>query len=331
MEVDRMELENTKEYEYTRSETELIRTCITTYMGYALGGSGAALFGLAGLRVIGNDNRIGVGFVAFAVSVLVSTVLTILFYKFNSHNRYAGYSLVLADEMYEAPPDAADESKDAKGSKQHDASHVAWELCMERIRVADRLPGTFRDLARDHFYSKPNDSVGVDLYKWMLERYLPSNGLPPPADHGKHWGGLRHLLLALAGRTRTTSWAFPPPVVAVFFLLMISYFGIGVYQTAAYSFAEVNKETPFLALLVIGFVVLVLQVNVWRALCGKLFALMSGSATVDAFAFRFAIARAIYLNRVGVIPRYPSIKVLIQEDKERVEHEQARRLAAHAN
>ena len=38
---------NLKEYDTLRTELEKLRDCLTSYVGYALGGSGAALFGLA--------------------------------------------------------------------------------------------------------------------------------------------------------------------------------------------------------------------------------------------------------------------------------------------
>lgn len=317
-----MEIENVKEYEYIRSETELIRNCITTYMGYVIGGSGAAMFGLAALRAVGAENRIVVAFVSFATSILVSLVLAILFYKFNSHNRYAAYSLVLADETYATRP-ATD--------KPHEAMHVAWELCMERIRVADRRPAMFRQLAESSFFAQTNDPVAVALYGWMLDEYLPWKNGAARMDHHKFTRGFKHLMLALTGRTRTTSWAFPPPVVAVFFILVLAYLGIGIYETATHavdhwrSLAVIDaKDTPFLALAICGVAALALQCVVWRILCAKLFALMAGSATVDAFAFRFAIARGIYLHRAGVVPRYRSIELLLQEEKERLEQQAAR-------
>lgn len=323
-----MELENVKEYEYIRSETELIRNCITTYMGYVIGGSGAALFGLAALRGVGPENRIAVGFVSFATSALVSLVLAILFYKFNSHNRYAAYSLVLADETYEHRPG---------NGQPHEASHVAWELCMERIRVADRRPGKFRQLAQSSFFAQTSDPATVALYGWMLDEYLPSEHGVARMDRNKFWRGFKHLMLALTGRTRTTSWAFPPPVVAVFLLLVLAYVGIGTYETITHgvdNWRELSaidaKDTPFIALVATGLAVVALQCVMWRILCAKLFALMAGTATVDAFAFRFAIARGIYLHRVGVVPRYRSIELLLQEERERLELQAARQNHRHA-
>lgn len=311
-----MEIENVKEYEYIRSETELIRSCITTYMGHVIGGSGAAMFGLAALRLFSPENRVAVGFVSFATSVIVTLVLAILFYKFNSHNRYAAYSLVLADETYEKKP---------AQYPSHDASHVAWELCMERIRMADRRPDSFRDLANIALTSRSQDGDAAVQYKWMLDQYLPRDGRPP-VDANKFWFGVKHLVLALFGKTKTISWAFPPPVVAVFFVLTAIYFSIGAYSTITYGVDNWDKlrildatDTPFFMLVAVAVTVFLVQNTIWRILSGKLFTIMSGSATVNAFAVRFAVARSIYLYGLGVVPKYLSIESLLREERSRME------------
>ena len=221
-----MELQNVKEYEYIRTETEFIRNCITSYMGFVIGGSGAAMFGLAALRVFGPENRIAMSYVSFAVSLLVALVLSILFYKFNSHNRYVGYSRVLADETYK---------QEFHEKYNHEAAHVAWELCMERLRMADGDSDEFRARAKELPLHGQLDKASKAAFDWMLDSFLGRPGEVPFVDRGKFVGGLRHLCLSLAGKRRTTSWAFPPTVVSVFFVLTVIYLLIGTYGTATYA------------------------------------------------------------------------------------------------
>lgn len=304
-----MEVENVKEYEFTRRETELVRDCITTYMGFVVGGSGAAMFGLAALRVFGADNKVVVSHVAFATSIIVALVLALLFYKFNSHNRYAAYSRALADEAYQPLPER-------KGV--HESKHVAWELCIERIRTADRFPELFREQVRALAYYKAMDAQKVQAINWVLANYVGHPGKnPPPVDVNKVRGGVAHLWLALRGRTNTTSWAFPPSVVAIFFVLTSIYLAIGVYGTLTVAFESWDSQRPFGAplfiLAIVSLAVLVAQASIWKVLCGKLCTLLSGSATVDGFSFRFALVRAMYLQRFGLVPEYSGIENLMIE------------------
>lgn len=300
-----METQNIKEYELLREETLALRECITDYMGFVVGGSGAAMFGLAALRLFGQDNKIAVAYVAFGISLLLSFVLVILMYKFNSHNRYAAYSRLLADERYPSPSPAAD------------SPNISWELCIERLRESDLDPQRFRAMARAaNITFAEKGRMG---FEWMLDTYVGSN---PPVDRGKVKRGFRHLFLATMGVVRTSSWGFPPPIVAVFFVLTLIYIGIGGYAASTFLLEKWTASTsnptflPSRILFCVGVLVLA-QLYLWMSFCGKLFTLMEGSATVDAYSFLFVATRADYLNQRGLTPSYPSTERLMIEQHSR--------------
>lgn len=72
----------------------------------------------------------------------MSFVLLILFYKFYSHNRLAGYCKLLNHERH-----SMDETKDETKSKDGESiSLFAWEICIERLRASDISPKALLDL-----------------------------------------------------------------------------------------------------------------------------------------------------------------------------------------
>ena len=89
-----MQYQNKIEYELVREELLKLKECITSYMGFVIGGSGVAFFGIAAVSKNPGSHEI-LGFSCILLSVIVSLVLYILFYKFNSHNRFAGYCKLL--------------------------------------------------------------------------------------------------------------------------------------------------------------------------------------------------------------------------------------------
>ena len=92
-----------------RGEVENVKNCITQYVGFALGGSGFALIVIPLLTQFiintGEKDRLHtaqnlVGFAAFALVWIVMLITIVLFYKFNSHNRYCGYLMMLTMKKF---------------------------------------------------------------------------------------------------------------------------------------------------------------------------------------------------------------------------------------
>lgn len=88
-----MQPENVREYEMVRQEMSSVKDCITKYIGFVLGGSGAAIFLIARMGhntgekvLIMNDYETCL--ICYAITTIINFVLLILFYKFHSHNRF---------------------------------------------------------------------------------------------------------------------------------------------------------------------------------------------------------------------------------------------------
>lgn len=302
-----MERENIKEYGFVRDETEFIRDCITTYMGYAISGSGAALFGLAALKFSEGEPRIPTALIAFTLALILSLVLAILIYKFNSHNRYVGYARIITDEVY----------KTTKGTpSNHDGAHTAWEICMERLRMIQGDANEFITLcnAATIAWSRPTDAKkGID---WMVNSYIGGR-MEPLLDRHRTSRGIWQLCLALFGKTKTTSWAFPPYVVAVFFVLVAIYLVIAIYCVATLTFERssgIYENHKLIVLQAYSVFVITVLLFLWRAFCRKLCLLMIGSLTVDSYSFKFLIVRAAFLNDRGISPAYPSFELMMKDE-----------------
>ena len=107
-----MQMQNIDEYRILRSEIEAVKSCITQYVGYMLTGSGLifTVSPLATYYVLNRDNlqherlqqvETILVFVSFVFCLIVSLITLIIFYKFNSHNRYCGYVRAIAAEWWE--------------------------------------------------------------------------------------------------------------------------------------------------------------------------------------------------------------------------------------
>ncbi len=110
-----MQKENAKEYEFIREGITNIRSCVTSYISFLIGGSGVAFFAITYLSRLNVNTstpdsttpseksfqillQIALPLV---MSILVTILQMILFYKFLSHNRFAGYGKLLIHEQHE--------------------------------------------------------------------------------------------------------------------------------------------------------------------------------------------------------------------------------------
>ncbi len=295
-----MTRESLREYQLIREEMRGVKDCMTNYVGYMLGGSGAAIFGFTALSISG-VGYIGLAYSALMMSLLVSMVLLVIFYKFHSHNRYAGYCKLLSFEKFEYL------------ATVRPVQLFTWETCLEMLRGAETKPNTLYEIVdRFDFF----DSIRVELIKKLNDYLGPRNGknLPQsaPADERGFWRGFKRLFLALLGQSKTISWGFPPYVVAVFFVLCTGFLAVGVYSTLVGVFGDVSKElfsnTSHKYILEgVTLLILIMQAFLWRLFCRRLQSLMEGSATVEAFFWLFLPIRASLLFSQNIAPQYPDI------------------------
>jgi hypothetical protein len=251
-----------------------------------------------------------VSFVCFAFSLMMSFVLLVLFYKFNSHNRFAGYCKLLNQEILDVPP------------ASNDVCLLSWELCVERLRMSDCSPPTARgsrSSAKIGGFTKEKMGVLADLLGQI-------SGKGAPVDRNKFLKGSKILIRAIFGHIETRSWGFPPIIVAMFFLIVSGFLAGGIWAffkedpswSVAAFFRDLSTWPTSNSLCVFGVFVLVSQAFLWWRFSGKLHSLMEGSATVDSFFWRFVPVRAEFLNGQPVngaklVPKYVCLDTQLDE------------------
>lgn len=269
------------EYTLVREEMISIKSCITTYMGYVLGGTGAALFGMAAINR--SDNNYFLAYAPAGLAVVLLMVLLVLFYKFASHNRAAGYCKALSQEM-----------RDTSGGP---TELISWERCMQFLRESDRDRTVLID---------PLEIVELDGVenKGILIRALDNVvGRHPQVDRFKFRRGCKLVLLSLVGmQEETSSWNFPIFVTNIFFTITTLLMAISIINfwdlIAGLQEGSAIHEVLVHYLAVALFISLTLLI--WTRLAGKLYTLMTGSATVNGYYIRFLSIRALIFEELGL-------------------------------
>jgi len=214
-----MELSNYVEYRHIREELRNLKNCITNYIGFVMGGSGIAFIGFQYIKDDKSLHEI-IGFVSLILAIILSLVLSIIFYKFNSHNRYAGYCKLLDQEQIEIEIENGDIL-----TEQSANNILSWEICVNRLRSSDFEEEPFANLYADYNL----DDVITDEGKAKIKSF---SGKHKSADDGKFCGGIRILYEAFLGKLNTKSWQFPLFVVIVFLILAVIYLSLSVYYYA---------------------------------------------------------------------------------------------------
>lgn len=268
------------EYVLIRDELLSVKACITTYMGYVLGGTGAGLFGMAAISK--SDNGYFLAYAPAGLATTILMVLLVIFYKFSSHNRMAGYCKALSQETYE--------------SDGNRGVPVSWETCIQILRDSDRDKSELECA----FDSLKLDGVNKEVLKTAFTNVA---GTHPNVDRGRYWGGWSMIIMSLFGcHKRFTSWGFPIFVTNIFFVitsLFMSISAINFYRLIYGAGGEREiHESAIHVLAVIFFVVL--TITIWTRLAGKLYTLMRGSATVSGFYVRFLVIRAFLIEKAKI-------------------------------
>lgn len=267
-----MQTQNLGEYEFIRKELTELKNCITTYTGFVIGGSGITFFGAAALTESEklNDNIV---FAFLISSIIVSLVLMILFYKFASHNRFAGYCKLLNQEKYD--------------SKIPFAQFISWEVCIDKLREADFDLKIMLNKAKSIKFVGINENV-LDKIKAI---YKQKNSIY------RFIIGLWLLVKTLAGFGKTKSWNFPLYIVSVFFIITILHIGFGLHF-------YFNLPSENISVLLTNSIcsIIIVQVVFWFQCLIKLYDLTEGKSTVEAFCWRFLPIRHEY-----IIKQYPNI------------------------
>ncbi|MHC4340738.1 MAG: hypothetical protein ACYSX0_11075 [Planctomycetota bacterium] len=274
-----MWVDNTEEYKLVRDELQNLRNCVTTFVGFVLAGSAAA-FLLVGRSA--RDAGGELGLVSLGLGLLLFCVVSLLLYKFNSHNRYAGYCKLLAQERLVT----ADEGE----RRPRPGALLAWEICMDQLRKSDL--GTI-DLVKQAQAVAPR-IVGLKAGSLVerINKLVTDSSGTRPADRANLRRGCAALWQVLTGKgPRSDSWHYPPYVVQIIAILSAIFLVLGL----VFCF---SKGTPLHMLIATGLGVL--QLLIWGAALQKLGALSNGSATVDNLCWRFVPIRFEFVhNHLG--------------------------------
>jgi hypothetical protein len=304
-----MQTSSLKEYESIRLEMRDVKDCITKYVGFTFGGSGVAVVGLVAVYQLatgaeGTSFRIAIG--CMALSALLPLILLVLVYKFNSHNRFAGYCKLLALETVPTrslPPDL-----------------FLWEYCMDELRRCESNGKRWQTVC---------DDARLGPYApALLAPFGPGGTMAPNQPYGlKGWVSLGR---ALTGTTRDTgSWSFPTHVIALFGWITLGYVLAAAVTSATVAwFIMVPEGGVGLArhhgvVLIVAWLLVVAWHGVWwHKFGGRLYSLLHGPTTVDAYYTRFMPIRARYFRSQGWRPLYWNLS---EEEKESVEGPSASR------
>lgn len=263
-----MQKQNLGEYEFIRKELTELKNCITTYTGFVIGGSGIAFFGSSALTESEKLNE-NIVFAFLISSIIVSLVLMILFYKFNSHNRFAGYCKLLNQEKYDPMTPIT--------------QFISWEVCMDILREAD----FDLKLLLNKAASIP-EIVGIkeNVLNKINAIYKQKNSLY------RFIIGLWLLVKTLSGFGKTKSWNFPLFIVCVFFVITILHIAFGLHF-------YYNLPSKNISVLLTNsiFSIIIIQAFVWWQCLIKLHDLMEGKSTVEAYCWRFLPIRYEYIKK----------------------------------
>ena len=276
-----MEISNSEEYKLIRDEMQNLKNCITTYLGFVLGGSGLALLGFYTIENYETKFET-IAFISLILAITVSLVLYIIFYKFNSHNRYAGYCKLLNQEQLFIHKENPELEK---------TDFNSWEICIDRLRLSDFEFSPFQDLlptlVKDGLITNDQEQKIIDI-----------SGTRKESDKHKFRRGLRIIFRIFIGNTQTKSWQFPLFVVGVFLSLSAIHITFSLYSMyKTYPFFNdqfIFEDTYFN--LIVYFILFVIFINIWIAYVGKLYNLMCGSATINAYCWKFLPSRYAFIK-----------------------------------
>jgi len=265
-----MQTQNVAEYLEIRKELSSLKDCITTYVGFVLAGAATAVWGFAGRSSDARPVQIAMALASMFLCLVSVFVLFLLSYKFSSHNRYVGYSKLLAHEEFDGTINSS--------------SLFLWEICMDRLRARNYRKKLLWDYCRDIELW----TLGVDNLKERIEEQIK--------DSQRGFRSLRGLaLLVLRKGEESGSWKFPVSVARVFaavnFILVL----------CAMYFRHAAPDYHRLRWVVLALFALLLFA--WFIFLSKLYDQVAGIERVESFCWLFVPIRSKLLREI-----YPNLQ-----------------------
>ncbi len=277
-----------EELKLLREELLNLKDCITKYLSYIFAGLAGSVFGLLRLsQISGHGIQFGlegIGMISLVLVLIISFVSIIFFYKFHSHNRLAGYCKVLSNERL---PQAENELYQYI---------FGWESIigclrdteLNPLKINEILPRALRDVSPDR---ETFNRIQEDIKK-VYNRV----GCEP-----KKKEAIKILFQSITGKLHTYSWAFPPYITAICLIFCTIFYFITLYIV-------IYKKSFILGLCLA--IVSLLLCEIWNYLLRKLYRLMKGDLTIDAYMLKCLPLRIEYLRKFDLNPSYAGINYI---------------------
>jgi hypothetical protein len=188
---------------------------------------------------------------------------------------------------------------------------VSWEFSMSRLRRCELHREEWVALwksVRFEGSESPAATRAGEKYAHNERGFL--------IDQKPRHRAIRALWRALTGGTKSYSWTFPAHTTALFGWITIGFFAVGtIFVLAALrpaTLLDMRLSVPSTSaeFLVSGWLItLVIHTFVWYLFGLRMHSVLYGSATVNAYAWRFLPIRAAYLNALNVEPSYVGLEV----------------------
>jgi hypothetical protein len=268
-----------QEYEMVHCEVVEVRTCITSYisMFFAVGiGAIGVIAYLISLGVFKDTSQIsGVGwkYLPLALAYIVLAFTSILFHKFNTHNRGCGYLRALEQERH--------------GEGPHDKDVVfLWQSVLAAPYQAGAGFGWGRIDRSEQFAALTEKLRSLDAeFAHPFKHIFRTTS--------RCLNGLGMICRATIFRSRTRSWTFP---------FQIAFGSLAV--TALLFLAWLSLPVADIDILQLGIVTHLMLC--WMGLGYRLYRLSAdeGDRTIEAWCWRAIVQRRECLDLDGIKARY---------------------------
>ncbi len=301
-----MQKQNVSEYKIIRSEAETIKNCITDYVKFLFLIVGAVISAL-GISLSKTDlTHISIAYSSISsivISFLVISMLYILLYKFISHNRYLGYSLLLCQEKWK------NEGSEKKGFQDDDL--IIWELCLNQLRKFDAIASAvsakiktdpkkcqeyyqeYQEYIKNYITKIETDPKKCQEYQEYQEYIEDKNNIEKPKEKVKDFCFLIKSIIFMS--PKTSSWEFPTAITRIFLSISCLFFLIGFIGFSILSrsiFVSATTCTGIITSIIafiILFISLIFQILLGLDIAKKYHSILAeeGYKTISAFRDKF--------------------------------------------
>lgn len=257
-----MQKQNVSEYKIIRSEVENIKNCVTDYVKFLFLAVSAVISGILALET--DLTYLPLSYSSIVISFIVCFLFDVLLYKFISHNCYAGYSLLLSQEIWED-----------EGLLDKEDDMILWEPCLSRLRKLN-IDKT-----------DPDHQEYKDYIAKLKEK------------ESNFWSGFCFLSKAIFTSQKTFSWEFPISILRIFLIVFCLFFFFGFFSIVKSIFVCVITRNDIFAFFIL-FITLGLSIYFWSHTARIYHSIMLGNRTILGFRDRFYFIREKILKHYGI-------------------------------